>query len=130
MDRQERAVKLHGEGFNCAQSVLLSNDDHTGLDNSVAKKISCGFGGGVRSGEVCGCISGGVMALGMCSEQTETADLAKELVAAFREAFGFVRCAELKQKYGGNTKCNDMIAFAADLTDRIIAEHGKAHTEA
>lgn len=124
MNRQQFATDLHKQGFNCAQSVLLANEDFTGLDRETAVRVSCGFGGGVRSGEICGCISGAVMALGCRGTQTGTADLAKEAVAAFREEHGCVRCAELQEKYGGKTKCNDMIAFAADMTARIMEAHG------
>lgn len=123
MTRQETAVALHAQGMNCAQSVLLASEDYTGLDREIAAKVACGFGGGVRSGEICGCITGGVMALGYCSEQEETADLAKKMVSAFREKYGCVRCAELQQKYGGKMMCDEMIAFGAELTAQILEEH-------
>ena len=124
MNRQEDAKKLHHEGFNCAQSVLIASRDFTGLDQEVAAKVACGFGGGVRSGEICGCITGGVMALGCCSTQSETAPLVMRMVSDFREEHGCVRCAELQEKYGGKTKCDDMIAFGAELTARILRENG------
>ena len=125
MDRQDLARQLHKEGLNCAQCVLLASEDYTGLDREIATKISCGFGGGVRSGEICGCITGGVMALSYCSTQSEAAELAKEMVAAFAEEHGCVRCAELLEQYGGKTKCDDMIAFGAELTARIMEAHHK-----
>lgn len=54
------------EGYNCAQSVLFSFCGELGLDGDVALKLSCGFGGGMgRMGEVCGAVSGGIMALGL-----------------------------------------------------------------
>ena len=125
MNREDYARQLHGQGFNCAQCVLLSSEDYTGLDREIAAKVACGFGGGVRSGEICGCISGGVMALGTRSTQTETAELAKEMVAAFREEFGCVRCDDLQQKFGGKSNCNNMIAFGASLTAQIMEQHDK-----
>lgn len=124
MNRKEKAVNFHHEGFNCAQSVLLASEDYTHLDSEIAKKVACGFGGGVRSGEICGCITGGVMALGCCSTQSETAPLAVEMVSRFREEHGCVRCEELQEKYGGKGKCDEMIAFGAELTASIMDEHG------
>jgi C_GCAxxG_C_C family probable redox protein len=54
------------EGYNCAQSVLFSFCDELGLDVDNAFRLSCGFGGGMgRMGEVCGAVSGGIMALGL-----------------------------------------------------------------
>lgn len=123
MNRQDTAIHLHAQGLNCAQSVLIACEDYTGADREIATKIACGFGGGVRSGEICGCITGGVMALGLCSTQEKTAELAKEMVSAFRAEHGCVRCAELQQKYGGKNKCDEMIAFGAELTARILEEH-------
>ncbi|MFW6363247.1 MAG: C-GCAxxG-C-C family protein, partial [Spirochaeta sp.] len=39
----------------------------TGMDRETALKISSGFGGGMRCGEVCGAVTGGLMTLGMHS---------------------------------------------------------------
>lgn len=129
MSNQDRARQLHKQGFNCAQSVLISSDAYTGLDAETARKVACGFGGGVRCGEICGCITGGVMALGCRAAQADTAALAKEMSDRFREEYGFVRCAELLEKFGGKTNCDNMIAFGAQLTEQIMQEHDFAPME-
>ena len=64
MGTREEAVRLHGEGFNCAQCVFCACGKYTGLDDKSALAIAGGFGGGVRCGEICGAISGAVMAIG------------------------------------------------------------------
>lgn len=124
MTRDERAVAFHGQGLNCAQSVLLALEDYTGLSPEIAQKVASGFGGGVRSGEICGCVTGGVMALGMRTAQSETAELTKELVAAFADEHGCVRCADLQKKYGGKTNCENMIAASPDMTIKVFSAHG------
>ena len=73
MDIKEKAEKLHKSGFNCAQSVLGACGEYTGLDDNTALAVSAGFGGGVRSGEICGAISGAVMAIGM-AQQSDPAE--------------------------------------------------------
>lgn len=123
MTRDERAKAFHAQGLNCAQSVLLALEDYTGLDPAIAQKVASGFGGGVRSGEICGCVTGAVMALGLRTAQSETAELTKALVAAFREEHGCVRCDDLKEKYGGKTMCDTMIGATAELASRFFAEH-------
>ena len=59
MSVREKAIALHGEGCNCAQSVLCSLEEYTNLPFETAKRIAEGFGGGVRCGEICGSITGG-----------------------------------------------------------------------
>ena len=124
MNNPDRARQYHSQGFNCAQSVLMASDAYTGLDAETARKVACGFGGGVRCGEICGCITGGVMALGCRGSQSETAALAKEMAERFREEFGFVRCEDLQAKFGGKSNCDHMIGFGAQLTEQIMKEHG------
>ena len=115
MALSEQAVKLHGEGFNCAQCVLSAAGAYTGLDADTARRIAAGFGGGVRSGELCGAISGAVMALGLLEEDTRAAAAgAKDCVEAFRKQYGCVRCLELK---GARVSCDELIAFGASYVE-------------
>lgn len=62
--KRELAAELHAGGMNCAQSVLTAVCDAAGLDRDIAVRISTGFGGGMKHGEVCGAVSGAIMALG------------------------------------------------------------------
>lgn len=125
MDIQEKAAKLHETGFNCAQSVLGACGEYTGLDENTALAVSAGFGGGVRSGEICGAISGAVMAIGMAQQKdpadvetkAKTAAQTKELIKAFREKYGCVRCLELKQ---AGISCAELIEYAAQLAEEMI----------
>ena len=115
MAMSEEAVKLHGEGFNCAQCVLSAAGSYTGLDAETARRIAAGFGGGVRSGEICGAISGAVMALGLLQEDKRAvAVLAHDCVEAFRKQYGCVRCLELKR---AGISCDELIAFGASYVE-------------
>jgi C_GCAxxG_C_C family probable redox protein len=54
------------EGFNCAQSVLYSFCDDLNFDKEIALKLACGFGAGMgRKEEVCGAVTGGIIAIGI-----------------------------------------------------------------
>ena len=125
MDIREKAEKLHKSGFNCAQSVLGASSEYIGLDENTALAVSAGFGGGVRSGEICGAISGAVMAIGMAQQKdpaepetkAKTAAQTKELVKAFREKYGCVRCVELKQ---AGVSCAELIDYTAQLAEDAI----------
>ncbi len=61
----DRARELFGQGYNCAQSVFAAFCDETGMDFETALKLSSSFGGGMgRLREVCGAVSGMLMAAG------------------------------------------------------------------
>ena len=127
MSIKEKALDWHKKGYNCAQAVLAACSDMTSLDENTALAISAGFGGGLRSGEVCGAISGAVMAAGMAYPFTDGSDveakqkiaeLANKCVVAAAEKYGKVRCSELK----GNIDCNEIICFMAETAEKIIKE--------
>lgn len=116
------AVRLHGEGFNCAQCVLKSCAADTGFDDALATAVAEGFGGGLRSGEICGAASGGVMALGLAAaklgiDRKAVAGAAKEYCGEFKEKFGAIRCLDLKKS---KDFCNVLIEFGADLAEKSI----------
>ena len=48
MSVKEKAIALHGEGCNCAQSVLCSLEEYTHLPFETAKRVAEGFGGGAH----------------------------------------------------------------------------------
>ena len=128
MTVKERAVEYHNTGCNCAQSVLCALHDYTGLDDQTAQRISAGFGGGARWGELCGAITGGIMALGLANNHANgapsgsVAKLTTELTKAFRAEYGCVRCQDLTIKFGGKTHCSKMIETSAALTEKIIQD--------
>lgn len=130
MSISEKAVEYHCNNCNCAQSVLCACSAYTGLDDETAKRIAAGFGGGVRCGEICGAISGAVMAIGAASEDGngkpagEVAALTKQMTAAFKEKYGYVRCFDLlrdaKQK-----RCDEFIGYCAEQAEQIIQKKAK-----
>ena len=129
MGIKERALEYHNNRYNCAQSVLAACRDYYDIDEQTAFAISAGFGGGVRSGEICGAISGSVMAAGLaCPAKGPTdfegknkiASIATECVDAARDKYGFVRCAELKKN---GVSCPEIIGFMAETAERIIKEN-------
>ena len=125
MNIGQKALEYHQNGFNCAQSVFAACCEYTGMDEKTALAVSAGFGGGARSGELCGAITGAVMAEGLVfpfvdGQDVEAKDkiaaIAKQCVELAREKYGFVRCADLK----GNINCNEIIAFMAETAEQII----------
>ena len=129
MSVQEDALRLHGCGFNCAQSVLAALGSYTGIEEAAALSVSGGFGGGVRCGEICGAASGAVMALGLAFPFADGDDaLAKARIAKLTMAmnrdfiakFGCIRCQDLKRN---GIPCDDLISWAAQHAEEIIKEN-------
>jgi C_GCAxxG_C_C family probable redox protein len=100
----EKAVQRLNEGYNCAQSVLLTMFEHWNGRSRLIPKIATGFGGGIgRCGSVCGALSGGVMALGIKYGSNEPSvekrlrayELAQKLYKQFEKNHGSVLCQAL-----------------------------------
>ena len=105
MDHAKKAERLFLEGYNCAQAVFCAFCDETGLDLGTAARLSSSFGGGMgRLREVCGTVSGALLALGMlrgyadpASPQAKAAHyhMVQEFARRFRERNGTIVCREL-----------------------------------
>lgn len=104
-DRIQHAVELFMSGYGCSQSVVAAFADLYGLDDTMAKRIAAGFGGGVgRMRMMCGTVSGLVILAGLDCGQTEGDDregkaacykVVQELLETFRQRNGSIICAEL-----------------------------------
>lgn len=103
--RVARAVDFFMEGYGCCQSVVAAFADLYGIDETTAKRIAAGFGGGVgRMRMMCGAVSGIVMLVGLDCGQTEGSDregksacykVIQELLAKSKEENGSLICAEI-----------------------------------
>ena len=104
-DRIQRAVELFMSGYGCSQSVVAAFADLYGLDETMAKRIAAGFGGGVgRMRMMCGTVAGLVILAGLDCGQTEGDDregkaacykVVQELLETFKQRNGSIICAEL-----------------------------------
>ena len=100
----EKAASRFLEGYNCAQSVLVTMFEHWNGENELIPKIATAFGGGIgRCGSVCGALAGGVMALGIkygtnepsSEERLKVYEVAQKFFKRFEEQHGSVLCREL-----------------------------------
>jgi C_GCAxxG_C_C family probable redox protein len=134
------AFGLFNGGFNCAQSVVGSYCSVEDGEAHLALRLASGFGGGMRTGGVCGAVTGAVMVIGLREGQWRADDLdAKrkcgELTAKFieeysqrkgtllcRELLGYdVRDLEAAAKFGGNKRevCQGAIRTALMLLEEM-----------
>ena len=103
--RVARAVDNFMAGYGCCQRVGAAFSDLYGLDETMAKRIAAGFGGGVgRMRMMCGAVSGIVMLVGLDCGQTEGSDregksacykVVQDLLAQSQAENGSLICAEI-----------------------------------
>lgn len=146
----DKARELFNEGYNCSQAVLGAFAEDAGLDVKTALRLSAPFGGGMgRMREVCGGVSGMFMAIGLFFgyDEPDGAQAKKELYSyvraladKFKESEGSIICRELlagvKTQAGSDPEprntadykkrpCPELVAYAAQLTEDFLNEHGK-----
>ena len=138
----ETAVQYFDAGNNCAEAVLRTFAADSGVEAEVVR-LATGFGGGMgRAGDVCGALSGAVMALGLRFGRLEGDDeMAKERCYAataelrerFRAACGAIDCRDLtglelsteeglrlaEERDIHNTVCRNCVREAAQIAAAI-----------
>ena len=146
MDRCKRAYELHKAGYNCAQAVAGAFADCLPVAEETVFASAGGFGGGVGGShqEVCGAVSGGVLALSWLYPHTEGADqaakrrlygLCKEYRRRFEDIFGLSRCGDLlsaqpgvstrtpaAERLGLTGHCDILIVTAVEQLEALLAE--------
>lgn len=144
MERCRIANEWHDRGFNCAQSVLAAFADKIGMPEQELMSLAGGFGAGTGTGELCGAVSGAVMALGLLTpvdmaepvaSKKRTLELSKEFQKRFAGVFDGLRCGDLIQKkyvpdektpaaaeMGISAHCAVMIVTAVEIVEKMLAE--------
>lgn len=132
MTNQERAARLHGNGYNCCQAVLLTFCDELGVDPVTAFKIGEGFGLGMGGMEnTCGALSGAIMLAGLRNSDGDldhpktkagTYRISRELTEAFKEKTGALVCRDLKGIDTGKVLCScpKCIDSAVQIVEEIL----------
>jgi C_GCAxxG_C_C family probable redox protein len=132
-------MELYSQKYNCAQSVYAGSATGKELSEAQRLALAAPFGGGIaRQGEVCGALTGALLALGEVEGKAMAADpvagrntlyeRARQLTEAFREAHGAILCRELtgcsldteagqrsfNERGLQQNLCTKLVAFAAE----------------
>ena len=129
--RVEQAVKLHEQGYSCAQAVVSAYCDLVGLEEGTAIRIAEGFGLGMGSMEVCGALTGAYMLAGLKvsagkggqgNTKTETYKLIRQMGERFREMNQTYICREIKGVGTGEIlrSCNGCVEDAAQIVEEFL----------
>ena len=143
MKNSEKAVKLFTDGYNCAQAVFGAFAEDIGFNEATALKIAAPFGGGFgRQREVCGAVSGMLMAFGYLYgyETPETGEIKMEhyeqtraLCDAFKELNGSIICRDILKtaevggapsprtpEYYKERPCDRCVRVASEILEEFI----------
>ena len=147
MDHSYQAAELFLNGSNCAQAIVVAFCDVTGMDPSLAARVSSSFGGGMgRMREVCGAVSGMLMVAGLLYGYDNPGEgdankkahyaLVQELAGKFREEAGSIVCREILQnppsdpnptprtaEFYAKRPCARMVILATKILDDYLAEN-------
>lgn len=143
-NRSQRALELFSQNYNCAQSVFGACGTQKDLSEAQRLALAAPFGGGIaRQGEICGALTGALLALGEAAGEAMAADpvagrnalyeRTQQLTAAFRSAHGSILCRELtgcilnteagqlsyKNRGLHQNLCSKIVASTAELVDKI-----------
>lgn len=153
MTHKEKAEQLLHQQYHCSQSLFGAFADDLGLDLKTAFKISTCFGGGMRQGGTCGCITGALLVLGMTLGFYDAQDRelemygnkkTEEFIRRFTERMeGCVNCRDILGKDISKPeemaiirkeglilkKCPRAINISIEILEEMLADHLQNVTE-
>lgn len=109
---------------NCAQCVLSTYPDITGLDETAARRVGAAFGVGMGNMEgTCGALVGAGLVLGCAYQENAAAMRAQRAVMnAFQQRNGATQCRLLKGvgQSGPLRECPDCVADACEFLEQQL----------
>jgi len=104
----EKAVQLQKDGYHCSQAIVGAFAEEFGYNLKNSFKISTCFGGGMREGGICGCITASFMVLGMALGFYDPQDKALEMYGN-KKAEEFL--ALFKERMNGDITCKKILGY-------------------
>lgn len=153
MTHKERAEQLLHQQYHCSQALFGAFAADLGLDLKTAFKISTCFGGGMRQGGTCGCITASLLVLGMALGFYDPQDREREVygnqktdefIHRFSERMnGVINCRDIlgkdiskpeelaiiRQEGLIYQKCPAALNVSIEVLEDILAEHLKYTTK-
>jgi C_GCAxxG_C_C family probable redox protein len=120
--------------------------EHLGCEDELTFKAATGLGGGVgRMGDICGALSGGVLAIGLQHGRATQEDqqsgpktyaLTEKLYGMFEKEMGSPTCYDITQTnlrneeerkqwadQGGHQRCRELVKQTARMVKQVIEEN-------
>lgn len=123
MTHKEKAQQLLYQQYHCSQALFGAFAEDFGLDLKTAFKISTCFGGGMRQGGTCGCITASLLVLGMALGFYDSQDKEQEIYVNKKTEESIQLFTE---RMNGMTDCRDILGKDISKPDdmAIIRKEG------
>lgn len=108
--------------YNCAQAILVAFSDVCGISKEQAYALGEHFGSGMKTGNVCGTLTGAYMVLGMAGRD---ASLATGLMQKFNQRHVSNQCRLLlanasQRGISRKDHCDGLVFEVAEYLDEVL----------
>jgi len=134
----ERAAQEHLQTYgNCAQASFAILQDHYDLEEGEIIRALSPFPGVGLRGDICGAVTGSLMAIGLMfgrgegeeySKFLDVASLARDFCSGFEEALGSTKCGDIHESHLGRRfdladpdEFEEFRATVGGLCSRVVA---------
>lgn len=110
--------------YGCAQAVFIPFAEEMGIDTETAYNLSAHFRAGMLQGEVCGAVTGALMALGLAGSAPKSATELMNRVRNNHE--NMIYCRDLLKKWHGaghpdrKPHCDAMCFECVKLVEELL----------
>ncbi|MBQ4580389.1 MAG: C_GCAxxG_C_C family protein [Clostridia bacterium] len=117
--------------YNCGQAVILPFAEEMGIPSDLTMRFAANYGGGMKTGALCGGVAGGVTVLALYG--LDTPDVTAQYYARVREKHAeSIDCRVLLQRNAeaGNEKkpfCDGLVYECIEIAEDMLQEAGKIH---
>lgn len=118
MTHKEKAAQLLNQQYHCSQALFGAFAEDFGLDLKTAFKISTCFGGGMRQGGTCGCITASLLVLGMALGFYDAQDREQEIYGN-KKTEEFIRL--FTERNNGEINCRDILGKDISKPEEMAA---------
>ena len=115
--------------YNCGQAVLLPFTEEMGIPSELVMRFSANFGGGMKTGALCGAVAGGVTVLALYG--LSSPEITAEYYARIREKHPeAIDCKPLltRNAEAGNEKkpfCDGLVYECIEVVEDMLRQAGK-----
>ena len=115
--------------YNCGQAVLLPLAEEMGIPSDLVMRFAANFGGGMKTGALCGAVAGGVTVLALhgLSTPENTAEYYARVREKHPESLDCKPLLTLNEERGGVKKpfCDALVCECAEIVEDMLRQAGK-----
>ncbi len=118
MTHSEKAEQLLHQQYHCSQALFGAFAEDFGMDLKTAFKISTCFGGGMRQGGTCGCITASMLVLGLALGFYDSQDREREIYGN-KKTDEFIK--RFTERMDGDIYCRDILGKDISKPEEMAA---------